>query len=311
MPNLLTITFSPCIDKSVKIPILLPEKKMHCSFPVYEPGGGGINIARAIRKLGFITTAIYPAGGSSGLEFGKMLHQEGVPVIVVETNNEIRENLHVVDQASNLQYRFVMPGVSLLQQEIEGCMAAIKNSPDSAFIIISGSMPPGVPADIFQQIGKIARDKNAKLIIDTSSEALLHTKDCGVFLLKPNISELSILAGRKEIHLDEIETVAREVMAKGYCEILVISIGASGAIMVTGDKIFRAIPPVIKPKGTVGAGDCLVAGLVIAFSQGKSMEDTIRYGVSCGTAACLNEGTALCRPEDVYRIFRLTRVFNS
>jgi 6-phosphofructokinase 2 len=311
MPNLLTITFSPCIDKCVTVPNLLPEKKMHCTPPIYEPGGGGINSGRAIMKLGYNATAIYPAGGCTGLQFGRMLQQEKVPAMVIETNSELRENLHVVDTASNLQYRFVMPGVSLLPQEIEACLAAISNTPDPGIIIISGSIPQGVPTDIFRLIGKIAKDKKAKLILDTSGEALLHTKDCGIFLLKPNIAELCMLAGRKEIHLDQVEMVAREVMANGYCEMMVVSIGSTGAMLVTHDKVFRAIPPVIKPKSTVGAGDSLVAGLVIALSQGKSMEDTIRYGVSCGTAACINEGTALCKPEDVDRIFRLTRVFNA
>ncbi|ULQ53816.1 1-phosphofructokinase family hexose kinase [Flavihumibacter fluvii] len=311
MPNLVTITFSPCIDKSVTVPVLLPEKKLHCTEPILEPGGGGINIARAINKLGYSATAIYPAGGCTGAQFSSILATEHVPVIVIESKYEMRVNLNVLNEATNLQYRFIMPGIELLPGEWQACLNAIDSIKDPSYIIVSGSLPPGVPIDIFHQIAGIARQKKARLIVDTSREALLQLKDCGVFLLKPNLSELSMLAGRNEIHLEQIESVAREVIANGYCEMMVVSIGSTGAMLVTKDKVFRAIPPAVKIKGTVGAGDSMVAGLVISLNLGKSFEDTIRYAVACGTAACLNAGTALCNQQDVERLLSLTRVFNA
>lgn len=308
MPKLLTITFSPCIDKSVRISDLLPEKKTHCSDPVIEPGGGGINIARAINKLGYAAIAVYPAGGCRGETFNQLLRQEAVPIMPIETSLEMRENLNVADLGTGRQYRFVMPGVALFPQELKGCMDAIQAVEDPGFIIVSGSLPPGLPATIFQELGKIAREKKARLIVDTSKEALQQLKGCGVFLIKPNLAELGVLSGRKDISQGQVETVAREVIENGYCEIVVVSIGATGAMLITRDMAITAIPPVIQPKSTVGAGDSLVAGLVIAISEGRKLDEAIRYGVACGTAACLNEGTALCNPDDVARIYSKTKI---
>ena len=149
------------------------------------------------------------------------------------------------------------------------------------------------------------------MVVDTSGEALLQVKDCGVFLIKPNLAELSLLAGRKEIHLADIEQVAREVIANGYSEIVVVSIGATGAMLISKDAVYRAIPPVITPKTTVGAGDSLVAGLVMSMNEGRSLADSLRFGVSCGTAACLHPGTALFTRADADKIYLMTRVFNS
>lgn len=311
MPNLLTITFSPCMDKSVSVNGLLPEKKMHCTTPIFAPGGGGINIARAIKKLGHPATAIFPVGGYTGQKFVQLLKEEGVDTIGIESRNEMRENLDVLDASTNQQYRFVMPAVDLLHNEWKDLLEAIRNHETLKYIIVSGSMPRGFPEDIFQLISTIAKEKNIRLVVDTSGEALLQVKDCGVFLIKPNLAELSLLAGRKEIHLADIEQVAREVIAKGYAEIVVVSIGATGAMLISKDGVFRAIPPVIKPKSTVGAGDSLVAGLVISLSEGRSLADSLRFGVSCGTAACLQPGTTLFTRADVDQIYLLTRVFNS
>lgn len=308
MPNLLTVTFSPCFDKSVKITSILPEKKMHCFNPVIEPGGGGINIARAIKKLGYAAIALYPAGGCLGTAFNDLMAREEVPVIPIKTSLEMRENLHVSDLGSDRQYRFVMPGIELFPAELKSCLDAIRAVDNPGFIIVSGSLPPGLTGNIFQELGKIAQDKKAKLIVDTSKEALLSLKGCGVYLIKPNLAELGVLSGKKDINPEQVEAVAREVIANGYGEIVVVSIGATGAMLVTKDLAIKAIPPAIHPKSTVGAGDSLVAGLAIAISEGRKLEDVIRYGVACGTAACLNEGTALCKPDDVARIYSITKI---
>lgn len=190
MAKILTVTFSPAIDKSTSIKALVPEKKLRCSEPKFEPGGGGINVARAIHKLGGEARAIYLAGGYSGRFLDELMEAEGVETETVQTGSHTRENLIVFDHSSGQQYRFGMPGSNIAEQEWKALLQRIENA-DASYIVASGSLPPGVPADIFGQIAAIAKRKKACLVVDTSGEALKHAVDVGVYLLKPNLGELS------------------------------------------------------------------------------------------------------------------------
>ncbi|HEY0732804.1 MAG TPA: PfkB family carbohydrate kinase, partial [Chitinophagaceae bacterium] len=168
MPKIITVTFNPVIDKSTTISSLVPEKKLRCTPPKFEPGGGGINVARAIKKLGGEATAIFPAGGYTGKFLEILIKEEAVPSIVIETKNHTRENLIVLDTSSNQQYRFGMPGPELLEEEWKLCLQKIKECKDVQFIVASGSLNPGMPEDIYARIAEIAKEKNAKLVVDTS-----------------------------------------------------------------------------------------------------------------------------------------------
>lgn len=303
MSKIITITFSPCIDKSTSVQALMPEKKLSCSSPKLEPGGGGINVARAIKKLGGEAIALFPSGGYTGKHFNHLLAQEGITSVIIETANETRENIIVVDESSNNQYRFGMPGTTLSASEWKKCLVALEEMSDVGFIIASGSLPPGVPHDIYAQLAKIAKNKAAKFIVDTSGKALKEALEEGVYLLKPNLGELSFLANKESLQDDEVKQIALEFIAKGNCEVMVVSMGAEGAMLVTKEFTEIIKPPAVKRKSTVGAGDCMVAGIVYYLSLGKTIKEATRYGVACGTAATMNSGTELCKKEDVANIY--------
>ncbi len=305
MSPIITITFSPCIDKSTSVQSLIPEKKLKCSPPKLEPGGGGINVARAIIKLGGEATAIFPSGGYTGKFFNHLLEKENVPCVIIESTNETRENIIVLDESTNNQYRFGMPGTELSENEWKQCLQAVENINDPGFIIASGSLPPGVPLDIYGQLAKIAKAKNAKYIVDTSGEALKQAADKGVYLLKPNLGELSTLAGTQKIDIENVEEIAKEVIRKKNCEIIVVSLGAAGALLVTATKTYKAIAPEVNRKSTVGAGDSMVAGIVYSLSGGKNLEQALQYGVACGTAATMNTRTELCKKKDADFLYTL------
>ena len=298
MSSIITITFSPCIDKSTSVPSLIPEKKLQCAAPKPEPGGGGINVARAIKKLGGEAIAVFPSGGYTGKFFNHLLEKENIPSVIIEITHETRENIIVLDESTNNQYRFGMPGTVLIEQEWKQCLKAVEELNDAEFIIASGSLPPGVPLDIYAQLAKIAKNINAKFIVDTSGEPLKYAADEGVYLLKPNLGELSSLAGKKELQPNDIKDIARGIIAKGKCEVMVVSMGAAGALLITNDIAEIFIPPPVKRKSTVGAGDSMVAGIIYLLSKGKSLVEAVQYGVACGTAATMNSGTELCRKED-------------
>jgi len=304
MPSILTLTFCPCIDKSTTVPELVPEKKMKCSCTELEPGGGGINVARAIRKLGGHAVAVYPAGGYTGKVLKKLMKAEKVTSIVIESKNETQENLIVYEEKSGSQFRFGMPGTKLLKTEWQKCLQSVKSERNIQFIVASGSLPPGVPANIYAQLAVIARKKKARLIVDTSGEALTHAANEGVYLLKPNLGELSMLAGKKRLNKKDITKVAKEIIHKGNCEVLVISMGNKGAMLFTKDITKKIIPPRVKIKSTVGAGDSMVAGIVFALSKGKDLETALQYGVASGTAATLHPGTQLCSKEVTDKLFK-------
>jgi 6-phosphofructokinase 2 len=303
MGKIVTITLNPCIDKSTTVDAMTPEKKLRCSDPNFEPGGGGINVSRAIKKLGGESLAIYPSGGHTGDFLNYLLKQEKVITRIIPTKEYTRENLIVLDTSTNHQYRFGMPGSPLLEEEWKQCLQALETEEDVEFIVASGSLTPGVPTNIYAQIAAIAKNKGAKLIVDTSGDALKQATKEGVFLLKPNLGELSSLAGKEEIHAELVDDVAREVIAQGQCDVVVVSLGATGAMLITKDDIIQATPPAVKKKSTVGAGDSMVGGIVLSLSKGWDYEKALRYGVASGTAATLNDGTELCKLQDVESLF--------
>ncbi|MEP7254672.1 MAG: 1-phosphofructokinase family hexose kinase [Ferruginibacter sp.] len=307
MPSIVTITFSPCIDKSTSVPFLAPDKKMQCVAPKLEPGGGGINVARAIKKLGAEAIAVFPSGGYTGKFFNHLLEEENIPAVIIETSNETRENIIVVEESSNDQYRFGMPGTALSEDEWKQCLKAVQKINNAEFIIASGSLPPGVPLNIYAQLAKIAKKNNAKFIVDTSGEPLRNAADEGVYLLKPNLGELSFLAGKKDIQHAEAKDIASGIIANGKCEVMVISMGAAGAMLVTNNMTEIFTPPPVNRKSTVGAGDSMVAGIIYFLARGKNLAEAVQYGVACGTAATMNPGTELCRKEDADRLYALVQ----
>lgn len=298
-PNIITITLNPCIDRSATVPVMIPEKKLYCSATKLQPGGGGINVARAITKLGGKATAIYPAGGYTGEYLKHLLAQEEIPGIPVRISQETRENFIVLEESTNRQYRLGMPGPTLVEEEWQEILSHLGAIEDPAYVVASGSICPGMPADIFARIGKIAKAKNAKFIVDTSGEPLRLAVKEGVYLIKPNLAELGKIAGKEDLTGDEAVEVARSLVNKKQVEIVVVSMGAKGAMLVTTDQVQWFKPPPTIIKSTVGAGDSMVGGIVLSLARGKDIRQSTSFGVACGTAATMNPGTDLCKAKDV------------
>ena len=212
-----------------------------------------------------------------------------------------------METASDQQYRFGMPGPHIREQEWQDCLNNIEIQTGVEFIVASGSLPPGVPTDIYARIAWIAKKKKARLIVDTSGEALKQAVQEGVYLVKPNLGELSSLAGKVELQIESVDDVAREIISAGKCEVIIVSMGPTGAMLVTKDLALQIVPPSVKRKSTVGAGDSMVAGIVLYLEAKKTLTDAVQYGVACGTAATMNAGTQLCRKEDAELLYKLIR----
>lgn len=304
MSTIFTLTLNPALDKSTEVGRVIPDSKLRCAVPKFDPGGGGINVSRAIRKLGGDSVAVYPAGGPGGQKMEQLLKGEGVNQVPVPSTNWTRENFIVVESDTNQQFRFGMPGPELFEHEWKKCMEEVTNpSKKIDYLVGSGSMPHGVPVDFYAQLARTCKKNNTRFVLDTSGEALEAAVDEGIFLLKPNLKELSYLVGRKLDTVPEQEDAAMEIVRKGKVEVLVVSLGPAGALLATADGIFYVSAPSVKKRSTVGAGDSMVGGMVYMISQGKSYVDAIRYGVASGTAATMNPGTELCKKEDVENLY--------
>ena len=304
MKNVTTITLNPAVDKNASVTHVIAERKLRCSTPVFEPGGGGINVSRAIKKLGGHSTAVYLAGGPTGDILEKLLDEEGIQQSRIALQEWTRENLIVSEEATGLQYRFGMPGPSVNLCEWQKMLDHVSHlDPSPDYIVASGSIPPGVPEDIYARLAHCARKKGARLVVDTSGVALREGIKAGIFLLKPNIGELASLEGKAIEDDTHLEAAARNLIDSGQCEHVVVSLGAGGALLVTSNLCMRITAPTVAIQSKVGAGDSMVAGLVLALARGSSIQDSVLYGVAAGSAAVMTPGTQLCNQSDTLRLF--------
>jgi 6-phosphofructokinase 2 len=304
MRSIVTLTMNPAVDESTSVPYVLPDRKLRCQAPAFEPGGGGINVARAIRKLGGDALACFPVAGPTGELLRQLLEAEGVRQEPVPVTGWTRENLNVLEEVSGRQFRFCMPGATLSEREWGGFLEWLRQlHPPPDFVVASGSLPPGVPVDFYARVARIARERGSRVVLDTSGAPLACAVEEGVHLLKPSLHEFQALTGEPDADESKLASLADTVIKRRWCEILVLSLGAGGALWVTASERERLAAPAVRIKSSVGAGDSMVAGIVLSLARGRPLGEAVRFGVAAGAAAVMNPGTALCRREDVERLY--------
>jgi 6-phosphofructokinase 2 len=299
------LTMNPAIDASCAVESIFPDHKLRCGAVLHEPGGGGINVSRAIQNLGGQSTVFYLAGGPSGQMLGVLLDREGLKHIAILIGDWTRENFMVTETASAQQYRFITPGPSVRTEEWSSCLKKIAGlDPIPDFVVASGSLPPDVPSDFHARLAKGVRVKGSRFVLDSSGMALRESlRRGGIYLVKPSMRELREFVGQELLHESEQEKAARQIVKNGQAEIVVVSIGAAGVLLATAEGCRRIRSPSVPVKSKVGAGDSMVAGIVLALARDMSIDDAIRFGIACGAAAVMMPGTQLCRREDAERLF--------
>jgi 6-phosphofructokinase 2 len=309
MPDIATITINPAIDIFVNVDRVEPTKKLRCSAPKRDPGGGGINVARVAHRLGSTVTAIFPIGGAIGKLLQRLVEREGIDSVVTPSHVETRENFTAYENGTGEQYRFVLPGSALYKAEWEACLDKLATLPETPkFVVASGSIPPGVPGDFYAHVARVAKKHGAKMVLDTSGRSLAPALDEGVALIKPNQNELSDLVGKRLDREDDYIAASRELIAAGRAEAVALTLGADGALLVTTNCAWRAEPMKIEVASTVGAGDSFLGGMVAALAANHPMEDAFRMAVAAGSAAVMTPGTELCHEEDVKRLLPQVRI---
>jgi 6-phosphofructokinase 2 len=304
MPSIVTLTMNPTLDIATATDTVVPGHKLRCGEPRYDPGGGGINVARAVTRLGGDAPAVFPVGGLSGEMLCRLLHDESVPHVRVPIAGFTRESLAIVERQSGNQYRFLLPGPSLDVHDQERCLDALPvQAQGDSYLVASGSLPPGLPADFYARVGDLARRCGTRFVLDTSGPALAGA-GCSMFLIKASLRELEELAGHSLPSDGAQEDAAQDVVSRGRAEICVVSLGAQGALLATAQGVqrFAAVP--IKGLNSVGAGDSMVAGIVLSLVRGLALADAVRFGLAAGAATLLRSGTELCRRQDAERLYR-------
>jgi 6-phosphofructokinase 2 len=307
--DIVTITINPAVDIFVNTTRVEPTRKMRCTAPKRDPGGGGINVARVAHRLGASVTAIFPTGGAIGKLLHRLLEREGVPSVVTPSHVETRENFTAYEEESGAQFRFVLPGSRLHQSEWEAVLDKLATFPAAPkYVVASGSEPPGVPEDFFAQVVRHAKKLGAKAVVDTSGSALKKALEEGVYLIKPNVNELADFTG-EVLDNDKARLAAcRRLIDSGRTAMVALTLGEDGALLATKDRVWRAEPMAIEVVSAVGAGDSFLGALVASLASGREIEDAFRVAVAAASAAVMSPGTELCRAAEVARLLPQVKV---
>lgn len=315
MPRILTLTLNPALDVSTAIDRVEPVHKMRCGEPSQHPGGGGINVARVLHRLGADVTAIYPAGGATGAVLTALLQAEGVPVRVLPIAGETRESFSVHESGTGQDWRFVLPGPTLSEVEWRACreaMLAALGAPgpgaQGTWVIASGGLPPGVSDACYADLAREVRARGARFVVDTNGPALAQALAAGVDVFKPSLRELRQLTGQALSDEASQVAAARALIDAGRAGVVALSLGEQGAILVTAEGAWRAGALNVPVASTIGAGDSFVAGLVFGLAQGQAPQQAFAQALATSAAALLSHGTSLADPADVARLLPQVRV---
>lgn len=304
--RIITLTANPTVDKNTSLNQVVAERKLRCDMPAFEPGGGGVNVARAVQKMGGRAEAVVMAGGAAGRRLLDCLEDEKVKVHALDLEDETRENFIAFERSSSLQYRFGMPGPTVSAKEREASLSYLKTQLQTGdYLVASGSLPQGLTPDYYGEVAHIAEAAGARCIVDTSGEALKAAADTGVYVLKCNLSELREIVDDAIEDEDALRQQACALIGRGRTKILVVSLGAGGAFVASAQGIAAFRSPTVPIRSKVGAGDSMVGGLTYALAREWPLNKAMRYGVAAGAAAVMTAGTELCRGEDVERLFAL------
>ncbi|WP_420409728.1 1-phosphofructokinase family hexose kinase [Hoeflea sp.] len=298
MSEILTITLNPALDVSTSVGTVTPGHKLRCAEPRYDPGGGGVNVSRAIQRLGGTSRAFVALGGETGEAFRAMLDEENIPVSAFEVTGNTRQSIAVTETTSGKQYRFQLPCPDWPADQTERLADRLKTKMnENCLAVLSGSMPGGVPEDIAVRVNRMAVDQGSRLILDTSGAALTEaSRNPGpaIFLLRMDGAEAAELSGREFAEPADLADYGSRFVADGVADHLVMSMGAKGTVGVSAAGRFFVSPPKLETVSAVGAGDSMVAAIAMQIAAGQSFRDAVRHGVAAAGSAVLTPATELC-----------------
>jgi 6-phosphofructokinase 2 len=295
-----TVTLNPAVDRTLFVERLEPHESNRIRHEARYAGGKGIDVSRALVAMGVPTLALGFVGGFDGKEFEGRLLNEGVACEFTRISGEIRTNVIIHDEQSGQETALLAQGPEIQPVELMDFIERLERLPEARFLVVSGSLPRGLTPSVYRRIVQVGNDRGIRTVLDASGEALRHGIRARPTIIKPNRAELAELAGRELADIPDIVEFCRSL--REQVGIVLVSLGPDGMLMFESGRALHARPPEVEVKSTVGAGDCAVAGFIHGLVEEESLPDCLRRAVACGTAATLNDGTGLCRPEDVEQL---------
>lgn len=302
MPTIATLTLNPTIDTAYEVDRVFPTHKMRTLKEKYDPGGGGINVARVFTRLGGQAHCFYLSGGPSGVALDGLLDQHHLARTKIPIAGTTRISASLYDRESGQEYRVVPVGPTVSPAEWQACFDALEQA-RCDYLVLSGSLAPGVPDDFYARVAASAVARGIKVVLDSSGAGLSEGLASGhIHLTKPSLGELRQLVGEPLDTDDAIGAAALSLVTSGQTDMVAVTMGHEGALLASGDRTLRLPALPIAAVSTVGAGDCFVAGMVFALATGKSAHEAFRYGIAAGSAAVQTPGTDLAHPADIERL---------
>ena len=280
-----------------------PTHKTRTFEERYDPGGGGINVARVIHELGGEAQALIMTGGVTGRLVEELLNEAGVRWQALPVRGRTRISLTVHDRQSGLEYRFVPEGPNVEQDEWNRALDVLQTV-EGDWIVASGSLPRGVPVDFYAQAATIASRRGQKFVLDTSGAALRAAVSHGIELLKLSLGELEFLIGRELRDPQSQEKEVASLIRSGVARMIAVSLGRDGAILWTSEGVSRLPAIKVEECSAVGAGDSFLAGLILGLARGLSHREALALGISAGAASVTTYGTAQVRRTEVETLYR-------
>ena len=302
MTDILTVTLNPALDVLTTIDQVSDTHKMRCGAVIKHPGGGGVNVARVLHRLGANCVAAYLAGGVTGERHHQLMSAEKVRCHVIPIADETRESFSAHELVSSNDFRFVLPGPKVSVTEIEACFDYVSHHLPKRFLVISGGLEPDMPIDFYARLAALAKQRGVRVVLDTNGPALAEALKVGVYLFKPSLRELRDLTGQALPDEASQIAAAQQLIQRGQAEIVAVSLGAEGAMVISAHESWRARSIPVDVQTTIGAGDSFVAGMVWSLSRGDTLLKAFQYGMASGAAALLAPGTSLAQASDVHRL---------
>ncbi|SMY08803.1 1-phosphofructokinase family hexose kinase [Flavimaricola marinus] len=306
MRDILTVTLNPALDLASEAPRVIPNEKLRCDPAHTDPGGGGINVSRAIQLLGGSSRCFVALGGSTGQRIADLLGEAGLDLIQHKVPGETRTSLAVGDKTTGDQYRFMLPGPPWFPADVAAVEAGVLAAAEpGGLAVLSGSLPLGAPPALMADLAARLTGLGAEVIVDTSGPALHQLTRASEFapkVLRMNHFEAQDCAGHPLNSLQESADFAAALAKSGAAQIVIVARGPEGSVLATPTERWHSRAANVPVRSKVGAGDSFVGGFTYALAQGLSLPECLTRGVAAGSAAVMTEGTLLCRPEDAERL---------
>ena len=306
MSEILTVTANPALDLSTEAPGVVPDRKLRCTAPLIHPGGGGVNVSRAIANLGGTSRTLVAFGGSTGAELVRLIEAEGLTVESLGVDHATRQSVSVFDHATGLQYRFMMPGSDWTAEDADAARRTILDATTEGTLVIpSGSMPPGLAIGFFLDLTPEIAAKGGRVVIDTSGAALERAAEAhaGLYVLRMDTVEAEELAGQTLTQLDDMAGMAEDLRQGGAAEIVMIAAGAMGTVIASPEWRGLTRPPVVVPHSKIGAGDSFVGAFSMSIARGEDAVTACCWGTAAAASAVTTMGTELCRRNETERFY--------